>query len=138
MFAALSALDNSGDKTSGRPVTVAATMTSSDNAGASSKKKKKKKGGGGGGGGNANDAMLAERMQRLMAPLPSREPAPEQWSKVEKGAGIAKSAAKNTARGVGASTTSKPTAVDPSCAVLRKFSQTEDNGSDGGAAFMQG
>ena len=132
MFAALSALDNSGDKTSGRPVTVAATMTSSHIAGASSKKKKKKKGGGGGGGGNANDAMLAERMQRLMAPLPSREPAPEQWSKVEKGAGIAKSAAKNTARGVGASTTSKPTAVDPSFAVLRKFSQTEDNGSDDG------
>ena len=132
MFAALSALDNSGDKTSGRPVTVAATMTSSHIAGASSKKKKKKKGGGGGGGGNANDAMLAERMQRLMAPLPSHEPAPEQWSKVEKGAGIAKSAAKNAARGVGASTTSKPTAVDPSFAVLRKFSQTEDNGSDDG------
>ena len=131
MFAALSALDNSGDKTSGRPVTVAATTTSSHIAGASSKKKKKKKGGGGGGG-NANDAMLAERMQRLMAPLPSREPAPEQWSKVEKGAGIAKSAAKNAARGVGASTTSKPTAVDPSFAVLRKFSQTEDNGSDDG------
>ena len=100
MFAALSALDNSGDKTSGRPVTVATTTSSTGThvihafrypsalrearsgthgsfpppiAGASSKKKKKKSGGGGG---NANDAMLAERMQRLMAPLPSREPAP--------------------------------------------------------------
>ena len=75
--------------------------------------------------------MLAERMQRLMAPLPSREPAPEQWSKVEKGAGVAKSAAR---RGVGASlgsTSGPPTAVDPSFAVLRKFSQPEENG-DGG------
>ena len=159
MFAALSALDNSGDKTSGRPVIVATTTASSTGTprhhafryvttraserpearltaplllpitGTSSKKKKKK--GGGGGGANANDAMLAERMQRLMAPLPSREPAPEQWSKVEKGAGVAKSAAKNVARGLGASTTSKPTAMDPSFSVLRKFTQPEDDG-DGG------
>jgi hypothetical protein len=155
MFAALSALDNSGDKTSGRPVTVATTTSSTGThvihafrypsalrearsethgsspppiAGASSKKKKKKSGGGGG---NANDAMLAERMQRLMAPLPSREPAPEQWSKVEKGAGVAKSVAR---RGVGASlgsTSKSPTALDPSFAVLRKFSHSEENG-DGG------
>ena len=160
MFAALSALDNSGDKTSGRPVTVATTTTSSTGThvitlfvtlppcaserlgarltaplllpitGTSSKKKKKK--GGGGGGANANDAMLAERMQRLMAPLPSREPAPEQWSKVEKGAGVAKSAAKNAARGVSASTTSKPTAMDPSFTVLRKFSQPEEEDDCGG------
>ena len=93
--------------------------------GASSKKKSKKRGGGGGVG---NDAALAERMRRLMEPLPEdRPPRPEEWSRVEKGAGVAKSAAKKRV----SSGTSNSTAVDPAFAVLPKFEERNDDARDG-------
>ena len=63
-----------------------------------------------------------------MEPLPEdRPPRPEEWSRVEKGAGVAKSAAKKRV----SSGTSNSTAVDPAFAVLRKFEERNDDARDG-------
>ena len=98
---------------------------------ASSKKKKKKKKSGGGGGASANDAVLAERMRRLMEPLPEDlPPQQEEWSKVPKGAGIAKQVAKNIGKCVVSKTAVKSTALDPDFAVLRKFDANDDASND--------
>ena len=135
MFAALGALDSSGDRSNGGPATSspaaggntmrapAAGVSST----ASKKKKKKKRGGQGGQGAASADAELAERLHRLEEDLPA--PAPEAaFQKVKPSKATAKApTASAPARSLPAS--SVPPS-NPAFAVLRKFVVDDDDDED--------
>ena len=71
---------------------------------------------------------LPRILRRLMEPLPERAPEPEQWAKVSKGSGVAKSVAKSVAPA--RTSPAAPAGSNAAFDVLRKFANPADDGDD--------